>query len=89
MVVESGLDLLKEVGMGSTLPRRTCHSVFCVGARILGFGFFSVAPPLPKIHRSCILCFISDCSGHTVGIYDSGQIHMMVAGLPWDVQSPQ
>lgn len=72
--------------MGSALPRRTCHGVFCVGTRILGFGLFSAAPPLPKIHWLCILCFISDCSEHTVGMYDSEQIHMMVVGLPWDAQ---
>lgn len=75
--------------MGSALPRRTCHSVFCVGARILGIGLFSVAPLLPKIQRLCIFCFISDCSGHTVGMYDSELIYMMVVGLPWDIQNPQ
>lgn len=28
-------------------------------------------------------------SWYTVGMYDSEQIHMMVVGLPWDVQSPR
>lgn len=63
VVVESGLHPLEEVGMSSALPSRTCHSVFCVGDRILGFGLFSIAPPLPKIHRLCILCLINYCRG--------------------------